>query len=541
MSLVIRLGALVLFACGLGLGVRPRQCCAADAQAIPQTPIRYLVVISESGASFDHYFGTYPMAANPGGEPSFTPPANTPAIDGLTADLLNRNPNLAAPFRLDRSQAVTCRARNGYAEEQQAYNGGAADRFVQTNTDVSGSAAAYCPQNDQGENQTVMGYFDGNTVTALWNYAAHFASSDNYFATTFGAAMLGGLHLIAADTSGVLCGPPAAAYGSQPLCGSATDTPPDTTSTPAPGNGSTGTLVAEGEPFWEACAQSPASGRIALSGLNIGDLLDGAGVSWGWFQGGFALSADGTCTAQHVQEAADRSAGIDPATDPNATADYDATREPFQLFASSANPQHLAPDSVTSVGHDDAANHQYDLFWFWQAADAGNLPSVSFIEPPAYQDGRAETSNPLDQQQFLVETINRLQRLPQWNDMAVIVTWDDSGGWYDHAAPRNVSQSSTPLDFGCGNVTSGPPARCAYGPRLPILAISPFAKQGYVSHALLDQTSITRFIEDNWLGGQRLSPTSFDRIAGSLLDLFQFTQPALQPLNLDSSSGEPAP
>ncbi len=107
--------------------------------------------------------------------------------------------------------------------------------------------------------------------------------------------------------------------------------------------------------------------------------------------------------------------------------------------------------------------------------------------------------------------------------MAVIIAWDDSDGWYDHVMPPIVNQSNTPLDFLCGSRTDGPGARCGYGPRLPLLVISPYAKENYVSHALTDQTSILRFIEDNWLGGKRISPISFDNIAGSLDDMFDFS------------------
>ena len=158
---------------------------------------------------------------------------------------------------------------------------------------------------------------------------------------------------------------------------------------------------------------------------------------------------------------------------------------------------------------------------------------------PAYQDGHPGYSDLLEAQQLLVETINFLQTLPEWRSMAIIVAWDDGGGWYDHVMPPIVNQSATPLDLGCGEVSMDPPSRCGYGPRLPFLLISPYAKQNYVGRQLVDQSSITRFIEDNWLGGRRLSATSFDSIAGSLLDLFDFTQAPTRTLFLDPSTGRP--
>jgi len=123
--------------------------------------------------------------------------------------------------------------------------------------------------------------------------------------------------------------------------------------------------------------------------------------------------------------------------------------------------------------------------------------------------------------------------------MAVIITWDDSDGWYDHVMPPIVNHSNTPLDFLCGDTTDGPGARCGYGPRLPLLVLSPYAKENYVSHTLADQTSIPRFIEDHWLGGERISETSFDRFSGPLLDLFDFSRPVSRTAILDPTTGLP--
>jgi phospholipase C len=81
---------------------------------------------------------------------------------------------------------------------------------------------------------------------------------------------------------------------------------------------------------------------------------------------------------------------------------------------------------------------------FWAAAQAGNMPAVSFLKAVGYQDGHPGLahSDPLDEQNYLVSTLNHLQRLPEWNSTAVIITWDDSDGWYVHVMPPIVSQSS---------------------------------------------------------------------------------------------------
>ena len=104
-----------------------------------------------------------------------------------------------------------------------------------------------------------------------------------------------------------------------------------------------------------------------------------------------------------------RSASI-PRTDPLRFPDYVPHHNPFQYFASTANPLHLPPTSVAMVGKTDQAKHLYDLKWFWEAARAGHLPAVSFLKAPAYQNGHPGNSNPLDEQEFLVHTLNRLQQ-----------------------------------------------------------------------------------------------------------------------------------
>jgi hypothetical protein len=193
------------------------------------------------------------------------------------------------------------------------------------------------------------------------------------------------------------------------------------------------------------------------------------------------------------------------------------------------------------IGQTDQANHQYDLSNFWTAADAGNLPAISFLKAPGSQDGHPANSDPLDEQAYLVSTINHIMSLPSWKSTAIIIGWDDSDGWYDHVRGQIVNHSSTPLDFGCGTTTDGPGARCGYGPRLPYLVISPYAKDNVVDHTLIDQTSTTRFIEDNWLGGQRLSASTFDNRAGSIMGMFDFSHPSGRRLFLDPQTGTALP
>ena len=160
------------------------------------TPIKHLVVIFQENVSFDHYFATYPKAANPQGEPAFAAKADTPTdIDTLAhAGLLDQNPNAGAqngadatgPFRLDRTQAGTADQNHGYTAEQAAYDGYKMDLFPKmTGKGTKDGAGAF------GTKGQVMGYYDGNTVTALWNYAQNFAMSDASFSSTFGPSTPG--------------------------------------------------------------------------------------------------------------------------------------------------------------------------------------------------------------------------------------------------------------------------------------------------------------------------------------------------------------
>ena len=167
-----------------------------------------------------------------------------------------------------------------------------------------------------------------------------------------------------------------------------------------------------------------------------------------------------------------------------------------------------------------------------------HLPAVSFLKAPGYQDGHAGYSDPIDEQKFIVDEINALQKTPDWSSTAVVVSYDDSDGWYDHvySGIHNTSDTSAvatppgPQDFLtgtglCGDTTAHPPlagqnGRCGYGPRLPLLVISPWAKRNFVAHNLTDQSSIIKFIEDNWRL-PRISG-SFDAIAGSLNTMFDF-------------------
>jgi phospholipase C len=497
------------------------------------TPIKHLVVIFQENVSFDHYFGTYPNATNPSGEPRFIAAPGTPTVNGLSGTLLTHNPNATNPangagatnpFRLDRSEASTNDQDHNYMPEQLAFDHGLMDAFP-----VSVGTAGPPPSGTPITATTglVMGYFDGNTVTAFWNYAQRFAMSDNSFGTTFGPSTPGAINLVSGQTNGVI-----------------EDTSPGSATIPD-GNGGV-TLINDADPIGDLC--SATSGELVrFGGKNIGDFLTSAGVTWGFFEGGFNLgvtNSNGTTGCKRSTVSA--VTGVNKA-------DYIPHHQPFQYYTSTANFNHTRPSSVAMIGHNgDGANHQYDSLDFFDAVKAGNFPAVSFIKAPGFQDGHAGYSDPLDEQNFIVTVINFLQKQRDWESTAVVIAYDDSDGWYDHAVGQTVNQSATASDAlsGAGMCGSGVAAlpgtnpatlhaqgRCGYGPRLPLLVVSPWAKHNFVDHTLTDQSSILRFVEDNWLGGSRIQG-SFDTIANPINNMFSFERPEnLEKFLLDPSTG----
>jgi phospholipase C len=512
------------------------------------TPIKHLVVIFQENISFDHYFGTYPNAANPAGEPPFHALPGTPSVNGLTPELLNHNPNslntannnpsasggasiAANPFRLDRSQAATSDQDHDYTPEQMAFDGGLMDLFPLSVGDQGPPPSAPPAALTTA---ITMGYFDGNTVTGLWNYAQHFAISDNMYDTNFGPSTPGALNVISGQTNGV-----------------GSTTVPVNNTTIVEGGGGSETLISDADPAGDVC--SSKSKNVYMNGTNIGDLLNTAGVPWGFFQGGFDLTitnSNGTTGCARTTKSA-----VTGETEN----DYIQHHEPFQYYASTQNLAHTRPTSVATIGvpNDATAHNQYDVHDFFDAVKAGNFPAVAYLKAPGYEDGHAGYSDPLDEQNFIVNTVNFLEQQPEWSSTAVIITYDDSDGWYDHQMSPIVNQSQTPADVLngaglCGTSTPGlsgiePSAtpnaqgRCGYGPRLVFELISPWAKSNYVSHTIIDQSSVVKFIEDNWLGGQRLGGGSFDAIAGSINDMFDFSSPTWREdkLFLNPSTGEP--
>jgi phospholipase C len=523
----------------------------AAAELPTATKIKHLIVIFNENISFDHYFGTYPVAANGTGETAFSADPTTPVSNNLATpldptagfapvsgvDLLNNNPNLnpangagaANPFRLGPDAAATNDQGHNYKPEQQASHNGAMDLFPLFTGNAGPPPGAPPVADTKG---LVMAYFDGNTVSALWSLAQSYALNDNSWTTVFGPSTPGAINLISGQTNGIgSTNKDLSLFSPNHVV--------------ADGNGGF-TMIGDTDPLGDVCDVAPD--QNTMKGTNVGDMLNAKSVSWGFFEGGFDLTitnANGTTGCSRLTHQTVAGAV-------GSSTDYIPHHQPFQYYPSTANLMHARPSSVAAIGNSvetdgvtpEPANHQYDSHDFFDALAAGNLPAVVYLKAPAFQDGHAGYSNPTDEQSFIVQVVTALQASQEWASSALVIAYDDSDGWYDHQAPPIVNASTTKADqlngdsvCNTGAQQTGPapatpllgvdgnPAlgRCGYGTRLPLLVVSPYAKRNFIDHTLTDQSSILRFVEDNWLGGQRVQPGgSFDTIAGPLDNMFSF-------------------
>ncbi len=369
------------------------------------TPIKHIVVIFGENISFDHYFGTYPSAANLAGETPFQGAAPTNGVNNLKTplnpaaafapvtgvDLLGNNPNgptgsgiagnganAANPFRLAPSLAATADQGHNYTPEQQASDNGLMDLFPAFTGTAGPPPGGPAPAATKG---LVMAYYDGNTVTAMWNYAQNFALNDNSYSSQYGPSTPGAINLISGQTNGI------AASNKDLATFSASHMVAD-------GNGGY-TMIGDVDPLGDVCSTSTE--QVTMAGKNIGDLLNTAKITWGSFMGGFDL----TVTNPNGTTGCNRETNPTVANFNSTSTDYIPHHAWFQYYASTSNLKHTRPSSLAAIGSSfevdgttaEPANHEYDTHDFFDALSAGYLPAVSFLKAPAYQDAHAGYSN----------------------------------------------------------------------------------------------------------------------------------------------------
>jgi phospholipase C len=241
-------------------------------------------------------------------------------------------------------------------------------------------------------------------------------------------------------------------------------------------------------------------------------------------------------------------------------ADYVPHHAWFQYYKTTANLAHTRPTSTALIGQTDPldataapVHHQYDVNDFFAAVSSGNFPSVSYIKAPAIGDGHPGNSDPLDEQAFYTKVVNFLEQQPDWKNTAIILTYDDSDGWYDHAyatpttssfdatadqlnGPGNCNASGAVQGIGVSGASVN--GRCGPGTRIPLVVISPYARTNFIDHTRITQASVVQFIEDNWLSSARLGNGSHDATTGSIMSLFDFTNGgSTQPVFVDPNTG----
>ena len=424
-----------------GLGARPGDEPGQQLvlRAQDRTPIKHVVVLFDENESFDHYFGTYPYAANTDGS-TFHAKPGTPKVNGLytsitskgpAGPLLTSNPNAFNPQRLSHSEALTCDQNHGYTPEQEAFNGGKMDQFVQYTESALDLRRGHGRVLPAGPGHGLLRRQHGHRAVEL---RAELRDERQQL-----RHQLRAVHARRAERD---LGQRRRRLRRQPDHRQAGRGDAGTVS--ALNSKGLGTIYGDLDPAYDDCSDNSHASTDTnpvgvMTGQNIGDLLNAKNVSWGWFQGGFAPTSTNSaglpvCGAEHENIGG------------NEVADYSPHHNPFEYYASTANPKHLPPSSEAAIGHTDQANHEYDLSDFYETLKDGNMPSVSYLKAAEYQDAHPGYSDPLDEQNFLVNTINQIEESKYWSSTAIVITYDDSDGWYDHQASKIVNGSNTSAD-----------------------------------------------------------------------------------------------
>jgi phospholipase C len=420
-----------------------------------RSPIKHTIILFQENISFDHYFGTYGHGTN-----------GIPAGATLTHTNGAQTWGPYAPKQLSGvTQERTCDVDHSYTDMIKMANHGAMDLYLQfgnnkTVTNPSTQAAANCPPFETvpppGTNVQALAnsYYTGTPgdpnapLQNYWKLASQYTLADNFFQGVQGPSTPGAEWLVAA----------------------------------------TNNTVHDPNPTGDICNDYP-SGINPQNIPNLGAEATAQGTSWAWFQGGF-----GTCT-------------------PTAINGYSAHHNPFQYFSSTADLTHqYAWDP--ELDSSQANRHQRDLQVLYSAlagtqipghpGDVPELPSISWVKAPQVNDGHPAYSGPGEEDKFVGDLVARLKASRYWHDTALVIAFDETGGWWDHVSPKDLGGpfaswvGGSPNLSGCQYPGDGLPCgEAGLGPRMPALVVSPFARKGFVDHDLLDTSSLTKWVEWN--------------------------------------------
>ena len=400
--------------------------------------INHLVVIYDENHSFDNLYGSFP-GANGISNASDT---STTQVDLATGQPFTCLPQTDShligtclpdqPFDITKYVPADQKTRDlvhRYYQEQVQIDGGKMDQFV-TVSDAKGLSLGFYPT-DQ---------------LPVAKEAANYVLQDNFFHASFGGSFLNHQWLVCACTP---------VYANAVSDGSSKDLHTVLGANGLPIAGHDGQLTTKATGDYAVNTIFPASAPTIpgapqlplLTNTTIGDELSSAGVSWAWYSGGWNDAVAG-----------------------HANSLFQYHHQPFNYYAN------YAPGMP-------GRSHLKDETDFIAAAQAGTLPAVSFVKPIGADNEHPGYTDVLRGEQHLIALINDIRNGPNWKDTAIVITYDEHGGFWDHVAPPTDSQHSD---------IWGP------GSRVPTIVISPLAKRHFVDHTLYDTTSILATIERRW-------------------------------------------
>ncbi|MDD2724446.1 MAG: acid phosphatase [Methylovulum sp.] len=470
---------------------------AGSKKTEPHVAIGHIVIIYAENRSFDNLYGLFPGADGI----KQAAPEQYAQIDhdGKVLKELppiwasKKTPLIAAklpnqPFQIDAppvnlpASVKTRDLVHRYYQNIGQINGGLNNRFAAI-SDAGG---------------LVMGYYDGSKLP-LWQWAKDYVLADHFFMGAFGGSYLNHQWLVCACTPQDLKAPSELRAQLDPqgrLKRKPESKPSAMQAAPVFFDGAftpDGYTVNTVQPPYQPSGIPPdKGGDLRFAGTEryqlppqttktIGDTLSDKKISWAWYAGGWNKAlADGVQTA-------DKKRGV-IYSDIQGTLNFQAHHQPFNYYA------RFAP------GSKDRETHLKDGEDFLQAINNGTLPQVSFYKPTGDLNEHPGYTDVLSGDRHIAELLDRLSHSKQWPDMVVIVTYDENGGFWDHAAPPKGD-------------------RWGPGTRIPTLIISPFAKRGFVDHTVYDTTSILKFITRRY--GLEALPGVRGNV-GDLMGAFEF-------------------
>ena len=485
--------------------------------------IRHVVIIMQENRSFDSYFGTYPGADGiPARNGQFTVCVPDPRTHGC--DRPYHDPSL-----------VNGGAGHNLQDAATDIDHGRMDGFVRSAEQglSRGCSATYPPAPACLTTSTpdVMGYHDAREIPNYWTYARDFTLQDHMFEPVDSWSLPSHLYLVSGWSADCASASPrSCASDPTQLEGGLAQLIPATFRSclraravqlkslrQALGHLTPAQRAAVGSCF-SALTPAQRQSLLALAGGGEGAAL---GI-YSWTDLTYLLHAHHVSWAYYVQS------GIQPDCDdnPDQTA---AGCAPLAQGAGTPSIWNPLP-AFTDVNADGQLGDVANLSAFYTAAARGSLPAVSWIAPTQANSDHPPASIATGQA-YVTNLINTIMKGPDWDSTAIFLTWDDWGGFYDNVVPPAVDANG-------------------YGLRVPALVISPYARKGYIDHQTLSFDAYNKFIEDDFLGGQRLDPATDGRpdsrptvrenvpILGNLVQDFDFSQPPQPPVLLPT---HPAP